>query len=76
MGNWNINIQGVGSHHNASNQFDADRMAAEFVDKLRAAGHTVQVAAFTHGGLEPLLPVDNPEGYRALYDGHSPQPAR
>ncbi len=75
MGNWNINIQGVGSHHNANNKWDANRMAAKFVEDLKAAGHDVQVAAFTHGGLEPLLAARNPEGYRVLYDGASPTAA-
>ena len=49
MGNWNINIQGVGCHHNKDNPTDADRMAAEFVERLRQAGHTVEHASFTSG---------------------------
>jgi hypothetical protein len=52
MGNWNINIQGVGCHHNKANPSDADRMFDEFVAKLSLAGHTVQHATFTHGALE------------------------
>jgi hypothetical protein len=57
MGNWNINIQGVGSHHNADYPKDANKMAAEFVRQLKDAGHTVEGATFTHGGKEDLLPV-------------------
>ena len=29
MGNWNISIHGVGSHHNKQHPKDANRMAAE-----------------------------------------------
>lgn len=55
MGNWNINIQGVGAHHNADNYSnDADKMAARFVEELKRAGHTVEAATFTHGGKEEL----------------------
>ena len=71
MGNWNINIQGIGPHHNTNNAFDANQLAAKFVQELRAAGHNVQVAAFTYGSLEPLLPTENPEGYRVLHPGAS-----
>lgn len=55
MGNWNINIQGVGCHHNADYPKDANKMTAEFVEKLKEAGHTVEVATFTHGGREMLV---------------------
>lgn len=54
MGSWNINIQGIGSHHNTDYPKDANKMAAEFVAKLKEAGHTVEVATFTHGGVEHL----------------------
>lgn len=59
MGNWNINIQGVGAHHNQDNPTDADRMAVEFVEKLHAAGHNVEHATFTSGSkLDlPLVPA-------------------
>lgn len=52
MGNWNITIRGIGAHHNhaLAIDYDANKMAAEFVEKLRAAGHTVVAASFTHGG--------------------------
>lgn len=56
MGNWNINIQGIGPHHNRPNDiFDANNMAAEFVRLLARTGHTVQAATFTHGGAESLF---------------------
>jgi hypothetical protein len=61
MGNWNINIQGVGNHHNPDNGTDANRMAKRFVEDLGHAGHWVQIATFTHGGAESLLsPLDKP----------------
>lgn len=54
MGNWNINIQGVGPHHNEKNVADAEKMAASFVTELRRMGHNVQVATFTSGSMEEL----------------------
>lgn len=53
MGNWNISIRGVGPHHNAQ-PFDAEQLAAELVDKLKAAGHRVVSAEVTYGGVEVL----------------------
>lgn len=55
MGNWNINIQGVGAHHNKDYPKDANVMAKAFVEELRAAGHQVEAATFTHGAKEPLI---------------------
>lgn len=49
MGNWNITIRGLGCHHNPDLETDADRMTAEFVEKLKAAGHTVASATFSTG---------------------------
>lgn len=49
MGQWNITIRGTGSHHNAANPHDANRMAAEFVQALKNAGHSVLGATFTFG---------------------------
>lgn len=60
MGNWNITIQGIGSHHNENAPLDAQRMAARFVGQLKAAGHTIEHADFTSGGKEDLT---NPNGY-------------
>lgn len=55
MGNWNINIQGVGCHHNKDYPKDANKMAAKFVQELKAAGHTVEAAVFTHGGKTDIM---------------------
>ena len=52
MGDWNISIQGAGAHHNRRNPQDANRMAAEFVQRLRDAGHTVHSGIFTCGGVD------------------------
>lgn len=55
MGNWNISITGVGVHHN-DKPGDADRIAQEAVDRLKAAGHSITHASFTHGGGVDLHP--------------------
>lgn len=55
MGNCTITVHLTGSHHNKKNPKDANRMAATFVDELKAAGHNVEHASFTHGGREDLL---------------------
>jgi len=55
MGNWNITIQGVGSHHNGKPEIDANEVAKEFVHKLIKQGQTINVATFTYGGEEPLI---------------------
>ncbi len=57
MGNWNINIQGTGCHHNLNLATDADKMAAEFVKKLKEAGHQIEHAEFTAGSKTILAPV-------------------
>lgn len=54
MGNWNISIKGVGVHHNKSYPDDANRIAAECVAKLRAAGHSIASATITYGGDDNL----------------------
>lgn len=54
MGDWAIVIRGVGAHHGRGNASDANRMAAEFVQKLRAIGHNVVSASMTFGGAEDL----------------------
>lgn len=56
MGNWNITIQGSGAHHNTDFPQDADRLAANFVNRLLAAGQTIESATFTSGTKEDLLP--------------------
>lgn len=58
MGNWNITIRGVGSHHNRNHPADADRMAAKFVQDLKAAGHNVVGATITHGGETDITAPD------------------
>jgi len=55
MGNCTITIHLTGSHHNRRYLADANRMAAKFVDDLKAQGHNVEHASFTHGGREDLL---------------------
>lgn len=54
MGNWAITIQGVGCHHNKDLAADANRMSRQFVRQLRAAGHHIERADFTHGAKEDL----------------------
>ncbi len=58
MGNWNITIRGVGCHHNKGLAQDANRMAAVFVQRLKAAGHTVVAASITHGGEDIITDAD------------------
>lgn len=53
MGNWNINIQGVGMHHNGKPQ-DANEMAKKFAESLKEAGHHIEHATFTNGGKDDL----------------------
>lgn len=57
MGNWNINIQGTGAHHNKDYDKDANKMAKNFVDDLKAAGHHIEGATFTHGSKEDIMPT-------------------
>lgn len=57
---WTITIHGFGSHCNRGNPpADADSIAATCVQALRAAGHRVDSATFTHGHVENL--ADRPE---------------
>jgi len=58
MGQFHISIEGMGIHHNKKTPNDANRLAKEFVDKLKAIGHTVTKASFTSGGSDDLLNVD------------------
>lgn len=55
MGNWNINIQGIGCHHNQKAEIDANLAAEEFVRTLQKQGHTIESAVFTSGGKDDLL---------------------
>jgi hypothetical protein len=67
MGNWNINIQGVGAHHNKDYPKDANVMAQKFVEDLLAAGHQVEAASFTYGAKQPLVPPAEAEKLYATY---------
>lgn len=64
MGDWHIAIEGNGPHHNKEYDKDANKMAAEFVKALRAAGHSVESATFTHGGRDDLLQSQEPVVHR------------
>ena len=55
MGNWTINIQGIGVHHNKDLPGDAQRIALACVRQLEAAGHHVDSATFTSGGADNLI---------------------
>lgn len=61
MGNWNINIQGVGCHHNSNPKIDADLAAVEFVAKLREMGLVVESASFTSGSALDLIAHSGPQ---------------
>lgn len=56
MGDWNINIQGVGVHHNTGVDVpeDANKMARQFVQELKDKGHSISTATFTHGSKEDI----------------------
>lgn len=56
MGNWVINIEGTGQHHNNQSPRDADVLATEIVKILRDAGQNVEHATFTSGGRLSVLP--------------------
>ncbi len=57
MGQWNISIQGHGIHDNVNSPNDADKLAKEFVQKLKDAGHEIEAAHFTVGSMRLLEPV-------------------
>lgn len=59
MGDWNLTIQGTGPHHNqpGNDDTDVDKIAPEFVDRLKAAGHTIRSASLTYGGAEEVEPT-------------------
>lgn len=58
MGQWNISIHGTGCHHNKNLPTDANRMAADFVKQLRAAGHTVTKATITFGAEDDVTDAE------------------
>lgn len=68
MGDWNITIKGVGAHHNKDYDKDANKMAADFVARLKAAGHAVTHASFTHGGADDISDPDKYLEERKRYE--------
>jgi len=70
MGNCVITIRVTGTHHNGARS-DIDQMAGDFVDHLKAKGHSVADATITSGGTQDLahkesrfpLREDNPKFY-------------
>lgn len=53
MGDWTIVIHGMGAHHN-DKDFDAKKIAQEFVHELARKGHQIKDAKFTYGGCNDL----------------------
>lgn len=45
MGNWKVQVLGLGAHHN-SKPVDADYLTKVFVWALKNAGHRIHVATF------------------------------
>jgi type IV pilus biogenesis protein CpaD/CtpE len=66
MGKWNITILGTGAHHGKANEADANRMAAAFVDQLRAAGHEIRSCTFHYGDEGLHDQVDGEQYLKAL----------
>lgn len=63
MGNWNINIQGTGCHHNNDPKIDADKTFQKLVEELKAQGHTIESATFTYGGVIRAVVPTGKEAY-------------
>lgn len=57
MGRYAIVIVATGSHHNADNPQDADRMAHQFCNKLREAHHNIESAEFQLIGPNSPMPL-------------------
>jgi hypothetical protein len=60
MGDWNLQVAGVGPHHNGD-ETDVDQVAKTLVRELREAGHTVTLAhvdTLDRGRTEVLAQVD------------------
>jgi hypothetical protein len=53
MGQWVMHIEGHGIHDNGRPD-DAEVMLKEFVEKLRAAGHSLGGVSFTAGATKTL----------------------
>lgn len=76
MGNWSINIQGTGPHHNGKPEIDADQAAAELVAKLQRQGHSIDSACFFSGGKLDLLEAVKPaKSCRVIVNGNEVQVA-
>jgi len=58
MGNWNITIRGQGAHHNKKSTGDANRLAAQFVKRLKEAGATIISASITYGSEDQIEDAD------------------
>jgi hypothetical protein len=56
MGQYTIVITGTGPHHNSPHHhaIDADRVARDAIQALKAGGHTIVHAAITAGFTDPL----------------------
>lgn len=65
MGNWVINIEGTGCHHNGR-ATDAERLAQVAVKALKDAGQIVEHATITYGGRLNVMPASTVE--QALSD--------
>lgn len=56
MGNWLVIVKGCGTHHNDGKDYDADKMAKDFIKKLKEEGQTIIDAEFIlHNPSESLL---------------------
>lgn len=53
MGNFAIQIRGCGSHHNGKAS-DVEALSEKFVEHLVVAGHSIEDASVTTGGVTPL----------------------
>ncbi len=68
MGNWNMNIQGTGCHHNGKPEIDANEAMQAFVDLLFKQGHTIDHAVFTCGGAETYVHTATPTNFTNKID--------
>lgn len=73
MGNWKIEIEGCGAHHNGRYD-DAERIAGRGVAALKLAGHAVQAARlvitdFTGAAAAGCEPTDLTAGHPDLGSG-------
>jgi hypothetical protein len=60
MGNWKMNIEGIGPHHNPDCQYDADVMLQVFTEQLKEAGHSVSNISFLTGISAALPAIGSP----------------